>query len=132
VRLGAGALAAFLAGSALGCVPATPPRGAAPSASAPPAAGPTGEVRMLVFYPPGACGGELEVEVFDRAAHAWLPHPEHPRLAPGACAAELAWRLLNELRVRCADPAGRRLPSPWVVGAELAASAAPCAGTPRP
>lgn len=82
--------------------------------------------RALVHYPAGACSGVLDVEVFERVSQSWRPHPAHPRLPPGACVEEPAGGLLNELRVRCADPAGARAPSDWVVGAELAGMAAPC------
>ncbi|HEY8123620.1 MAG TPA: hypothetical protein VII78_20045 [Myxococcota bacterium] len=92
-----------------------------------PAQRPAGD-EVLVFYPPGDCAGELELEVYDRAAGAWRPHPRHPRLAPGACAFEPPGGLLNELRVRCADPAGKRAPSAWVEGAEVASAAASCNG----
>jgi hypothetical protein len=109
-----GALLASLVAAALGC--SAPPK---------PAATPGGDARVLVYFPPGACGGELELELYDRAAGAWRPHPEHPRLAPGSCALESPERLLNELRVRCADPAGLRGPSEWVVGAALPSGGAP-------
>ena len=82
--------------------------------------------RALVHYPAGGCSGVLEIEVFERASESWRPHPAHPRLAPGACVGEPAGGLLNELRVRCADPAGARAPSDWVVGAELAGAATAC------
>jgi hypothetical protein len=81
---------------------------------------------VLVYYPAGACTAELEIELYDRAAGVWRPHPDHPRLPPGACAREPSGQLLNELRVRCADPSGARRPSPWVVGAELAPTPAAC------
>ena len=82
--------------------------------------------RALVLYPAGGCSGVLEIEVFERASESWRPHPAHPQLPPGACVEEPAGGLLNELRVRCADPAGARAPSDWVVGAELADAAAVC------
>jgi hypothetical protein len=85
---------------------------------------------VLVYYPAGECRGELELELYDRATGAWRPHPEHPRVATGSCHRELPDQLLNELRVRCADPAGKRAPSDWVVGAELARAPTPCAGAP--
>lgn len=88
--------------------------------------------RVVVYYPAGECGAELELELYDRATGEWRPHPVHPRLAPGSCAFESPERLLNELRVRCADETGRRAPSEWVVGVELAAPAAACKGAPLP
>lgn len=110
--------ALLAAGLTLGCaLPAAAPRSATRSEPA----------KALVYYPPGACtDGVLEIEVFDRSAGRWTPHPEHPRLAPGACVPESPERLFNELRVRCADAAGRRPPSDWVVGAELASAPARC------
>ncbi len=112
---------ALLAGSlAVACAPglSSTSQGQSPS----PAGG-----RVVVHYPAGACeGGVLELEVFERATGRWLPHPEHPTLAPGACALEDPTVLLNELRVRCADAEGRRPPSEWVVGAELAGAPAKC------
>jgi hypothetical protein len=115
--------AALLAGClALGCA------ARAQEAGAPPTRAP-GE-RVLVFYTPGACAaGQLEVEIYDRALRSWRPHPEHPRLAPGACVLEAPGQLLNELRVRCLDPSGKRPPSAWVVGAEVAPGATPCKQT---
>lgn len=99
---------------------------ASPLAAAPPGESPEATTRVRVYYAPGACTGGLEVQVFDRGASVWRPHPEHPRLAPGACVLEEPDRLLNELRVRCVDPSGRRAASAWVVGAERASGAAPC------
>ncbi len=110
---------ALAIGWTCGCTAAAPVVAAAP-------AGAPGRVR--VHYPAGACGGELELEVFDRASGAWRAHPEHPRLPPGACAWEWPGGLLNEIRVRCADPAGARPPSEWVVGAEVAPAQATCPG----
>jgi hypothetical protein len=101
------------------------------TASLPHTPTPLGPDRAFVHYPAGACLGVLEIELFERASGSWRPHPAHPRLAPGACAEEPAAVLLNELRVRCADPAGARAPSEWVVGAEVASAAAPCEATAR-
>ncbi len=111
------AVVGFASLLALGCIAASPPR-------------PSGPEPVVVYFPAGDCGGVLELELFDRARSAWIAHPEHPRLAPGACALELRERLLDELRVRCVDPSGRRGPSAWVVGAELAAAAPGCAAAP--
>jgi hypothetical protein len=109
-----------------------------PAASRAPAAradAPGGKAagRVTVLYPRGACvTGWLEVEVFERGAGSWRPHPLHPWLRSGSCAEEDPGVLLNELRVRCADPDGAFTPSRWRVGAELrervAAGACPGAG----
>jgi hypothetical protein len=106
--------------------------GASAVAKPPPHAGPSGVAAapVLVYYPAGDCGGELELEIYDRVAGAWRPHPDHPRVPTGSCQRELPDQLLNELRVRCADPAGRRPPSDWVVGAELPGALTPCAAAP--
>jgi len=117
--LRAGLLGALVAG--LACVPPIAP--ASPAISAP-----TPE-RVLVYYPPGTCPAQLEIELFDRESGAWRAHPEHPRLPPGACAWEEPGSLLNELRVRCVDPSGARRPSEWVVGAERAGEAPECVTT---
>ena len=93
-----------------------------PLAPPPPASAPPPDV-VWVRYAAGSCTGVLEIELFERATGRWLSHPLHPQLAPGACAEEAPGGLLNELRVRCADPAGARAPSEWVVGAELASAA---------
>jgi hypothetical protein len=97
---------------------ATPP----PSADLPGGAA----VRVLVYYPAADCRGELELELYDRVAGVWRPHPDHPRVPTGACLWELPDQLLNELRVRCADPARKRAPSDWVVGAGVAPTPTPC------
>ena len=128
-RLGALALGSVWAW--LACASAPPPRRLPAEATATRAAAPVDE-RVLVYFPPGTCTGQLEIERFDRAAGAWRPHPEAPRLEPGACLREPAGQLLNELRVRCVDPTDLLQPSAWVVGAELGESAAPCAGVARP
>ena len=71
-----------------------------------------------VHFPGGECETKvLEAEVWDRAANGWVAHPDHPRIAAGSCHLEERLVLLNELRVRCVDPSGRRSPSAWVVGA---------------
>ena len=75
---------------------------------------------MTVRFPPGECdSGWIEVEVFDRNRDAWVAHPEHPRIPAGECLVEDSGSLLNEIRVRCFDPSGRRRPSLWVVGANV-------------
>jgi hypothetical protein len=81
--------------------------------------------RATVFYPLGACAtGWLEVEVFERDAGSWRAHPRHPWLRAGSCVQEDPGVLLNELRVRCADPGGVFAPSRWLVGVELRGVAA--------
>jgi len=107
--------------AAVACACLVPASGPQPAISA------AARERVRVYYPPGACVGELEIELFDRASGAWRAHPEHPRLRPGACAWEEPGGLLNELRVRCVDPIGARGPSEWVVGAELATTHPDCA-----
>lgn len=102
----------------------------APQANEPPAPTVPPE-QALVRYPAGDCSGVLEIELFERASGSWRAHPTHPRLAPGACAQEPAGGLMNELRVRCADPEGARAPSEWVVGAELASAPGACPGAPE-
>jgi hypothetical protein len=111
-------LHAGLGGTPIGC--------AAPVSGQPPASPPAPPARVLVYYPPGSCVGELEIELFDRVAGTWRLHPEHARLKPGACAPEDPATLLNELRVRCIDPTGAWAPSDWVIGAELAGSKPAC------
>lgn len=125
---GAGGLVFVLA---LACVrPAASRNPAAPA----PGGGDERAERVNVFYPGGACAtGWLEVQVFERSEGSWRPHPRHPWLRAGSCAEEDPGVLLNELRVRCADPEGSRAPSRWEVGAELhegvAPGACPGAGT---
>ena len=75
---------------------------------------------VLVHFPPGACAtGWLEIEVYDAARAAWVAHPDGGRLRTGSCRFEPPQRLLNETRVRCYDPGGRRRASPWIVGVEV-------------
>ena len=79
-----------------------------------------GENQVLVFYPKGDCGtGWLDIEVYDRDVRVWLSHAEHPRIATDSCQVEDPGILLQELRVRCADPANRARVSSWRVGAEV-------------
>ncbi|MBM4384634.1 MAG: hypothetical protein FJ091_14875 [Deltaproteobacteria bacterium] len=98
--------------------------GAAAACMAPPAssaAGPPAQARELVYFPRGDCETEtIELELYDRASAAWIPHPEHPRLTTGQCVALDASSLLNELRLRCIDPAGKAPPSDWITGFEVA------------
>lgn len=66
---------------------------------------------VRVFYAGEPCDGDwIELEVFDRAAEAWMAHPEHPRVPVGTCQEENAGWLLNELRWRCVTPGGA---APW-------------------
>lgn len=88
------------------------------------------EERVLVHYPAGACEtGHIQIEVFVRETATWIAHPEHPLVEAGSCQLEISYRLLNELRIRCVDPDGRREPSEWVTGVTLRPreSASPCA-----
>ena len=79
-----------------------------------------GEDQVLVFYPKGDCGtGWLDIEVYDRDIRAWLSHADHPRIATDSCQVEDPGVLLQELRVRCADPASRARVSSWRIGAEV-------------
>jgi hypothetical protein len=101
--------------------------------------------RVAVHFPAGGCppSARLEIEVWVRGAQGegalggeWKPHPEHPSIAPGSCQQEDPAVLLNEIRVRCVDPAGERSPSAWVVGADVSGkgAGAPCpapASSPR-
>jgi hypothetical protein len=75
---------------------------------------------VTVRFPAGDCSTHrIEVQVFDRDARAWQPHPQHPQLDTGRCIRMDSGVLLNELRVRCVDPKGRLAPSGWIVGAEV-------------
>lgn len=98
---------------------------------APPLPTPSAAGRVRVLLPAGDCPtGRLELQVFDREAQAWVPHPGHPRPRAGSCLEARADRLLSELRVRCIDPEGRRAPSAWVEGVRLDAPADPAACAP--
>ncbi len=67
--------------------------------------------RVRVFYDGEPCDGDaIDIEVFDRAAEVWVPHPDHPRVPVRSCREEEPGRLLNELRWRCATPEGV---APW-------------------
>jgi len=82
------------------------------------ASGPTDPVR--VFYPAGNCAtGVIEIELWDRAARAWQPHPAHPRIMADTCQTEDAGDLLNEIRVRCIDPASPARASGWTTGVQV-------------
>ena len=81
---------------------------------------------VTVFYPAGGCETRrLEIEVFARATRTWAPHPAHPQIDADTCQPEDPGQLLNELRLRCIDPQGKRAPSEWIVGADLARPADP-------
>jgi len=74
---------------------------------------------VTVFFPRGDCeSGVIEVQIYDRERRLWIPHSS-PRVRAGVCRTEDSGDLLNEFRVRCIDPSGRRMPSRWVVGAEV-------------
>jgi len=58
---------------------------------------------IRIYFDGGDCGTpSIEVEAYDRAAHAWRPHPIHPLVPVRSCQTEEAGRLWNELRWRCA------------------------------
>lgn len=78
------------------------------------------EDRVLVFYPKGDCEtGWIDIEVYDRDIQTWRAHAEHARVATGSCQLEDPGILLQEIRVRCADPDNRARVSTWRVGAEV-------------
>jgi len=94
--------------------------GLAALAPAPPAAAEP----VTVFFPRGSCGsGRLEVEMWepgrDGAQGRWVPHPSLRRIDAGTCQRVESQILLNEIRVRCIDPAGVGRPSEWVIGADV-------------
>ena len=73
-----------------------------------------------VFYPAGSCSsGVLEIELWSRAVAAWRPHPDHPRIMVDTCQLEDAGELLNEIRVRCIDPANPARASAWITGVQV-------------
>lgn len=73
-----------------------------------------------VFYPAGSCSsGVLEIELWSRAVEAWRPHPDHPRIMVDTCQLEDAGELLNEIRVRCIDPANPARASAWITGVQV-------------
>ena len=103
-----------------GRVPLVPRREPRPTPAQIVAAADTAPVR--VFYPRGGCRTRMiEIEVYERSetGGTWRPHPSHPRVRAGTCHTEDPGGLLNEIRVRCVDPAGRLEPSGWVVGADI-------------
>ena len=76
--------------------------------------------RVQVFYPKGDCEtGWIDIEVYDRDVETWRAHSDHPRVATGTCQFEDPGVLLQEIRVRCADPQNRARVSAWRVGAEV-------------
>lgn len=78
------------------------------------------EDRVQVFYPKGECEtGLIEIEVYNRTTRAWQPHAEHPQIEADTCQREDPGVLLQELRVRCADPEHPARASEWRVGAEV-------------
>lgn len=93
-----------------------------------------------VFFPRGNCAsGRLELEMWERGADGaqgrWVLHPTLPHFDVETCQRVESRILLNEIRVRCIDPAGFRKPSSWVVGADVtgrvAASCPPSGPAPR-
>lgn len=73
-----------------------------------------------VFYSAGACTtGVLEIELWSRTVLAWRPHPDHPRIMADTCQLEDAGDLLNEIRVRCTDPANPARASDWITGVQV-------------
>lgn len=80
----------------------------------------TGFDPILVLFSSGGCESRVvDVELWSRDQEAWAPHPRHPRLVTGGCEVEDAGKLLNEIRIRCADPTGERDASPWRVGVNV-------------
>lgn len=78
------------------------------------------EERVPVFYPKGDCEtGWIDVEIYNRDRQIWQAHPEHPRVESATCQLEDPGVLLQELRVRCADPDNRARVSEWRVGVEV-------------
>lgn len=75
---------------------------------------------VQVFYPAGDCAtGVIEIELFDRDVRQWAPHPAHPRIMADTCQSEDAGDLLNEIRVRCIDPASPARASGWRLGVQV-------------
>jgi hypothetical protein len=75
---------------------------------------------VRVFYPAGDCAtGVIEIELWDRAAKAWQPHPAHSRIMADTCQTEDAGDLLNEIRIRCIDPASPARASAWTLGVQV-------------
>lgn len=76
--------------------------------------------RVQVFYPKGECEtGVIEIEVYDRSTQKWQPHAEHPQIEADSCQVEDPGVLLQELRVRCADPKHPARSSEWLTGVEV-------------
>jgi hypothetical protein len=114
------ALAAALALISASCAIAPPTARATSSDSAAPA-------RERVYFPRGGCEtGTIELQLYDRASASWQPHPERPRLTTDTCHELDPSSLLNELRLRCIDPAGQAQPSAWITGFEVATTTLPC------
>ena len=78
------------------------------------------EDRAQVFYPKGECEtGVIELEVYERNTQSWRPHAEHPQIKADTCQWEDPGILLQELRVRCADPEQPARASEWLTGVEV-------------
>lgn len=75
---------------------------------------------VRVFYPAGECTtGVLELELWNRVVEEWRPHPAHARIMGDTCQVEDAGELLNEIRVRCIDPANPARASQWRTGVQV-------------
>ena len=98
--------------------PEESPRRQAPSSGTP--------ALERVVFPAGQCPtGWLEVQVFDRAGAKWRGHTGNGRIRAGSCLRIDPGQLLNEVRVRCIDPADERTPSEWVLGFDMPETGAP-------
>jgi hypothetical protein len=87
-------------------------------AAAPSAAGESwAEDPVYVYYPRGDCRGDaIHVQLWNRKAASWVPHPVHPTVRLESCQLEDAGYLLHEIRYRCIEPPGTRLPPSWRIG----------------
>jgi hypothetical protein len=83
-------------------------------------AAPPGGERVRIFQPRLDCSQNLlEVQIYDREAESWVDHPEHARIFADSCQTEDSGVLLNELRTRCAEPAGHDDWNFWRVGVDV-------------
>lgn len=68
---------------------------------------------VYVYYPRAGCrGDEAELELWNRRARSWQPHPGHARVPLESCQLEDAGTLLNEIRWRCVERDGRAAADP--------------------